>query len=88
MKNVIVNRSAGIVNGTLKGLTGLVVGFDCVLDEVEINLDEFGSVITSSDNIIQDINSVVRTCQCGCQYTVKETENDGRNLCHHCGKWF
>jgi len=56
MKSVIVNQPAEILTGRLKGFSGLVVGFDAVLDEVDIRLDEHCSVSTSSDNIQQGLN--------------------------------
>jgi hypothetical protein len=47
MKSVMVNQPAEILTGRLKGFSGLVVGFDAVLDEVDIRLDEHYCVSTS-----------------------------------------
>ncbi|WCK57002.1 hypothetical protein PP175_27825 (plasmid) [Aneurinibacillus sp. Ricciae_BoGa-3] len=88
MKPVVVDRGAEIKKGKLKGEYGWVTGFDSNEDKVQIELDEMTTVVTSSENIQQEINYINRTCSCGTIYSIKETHNDGNNLCHHCGENF
>ena len=88
MKKIIVNRMAIISKGTLKGFNGNVVAFDADIDEVKIQLDLETIIVISSDNIEQEILYVQKRCECGCSYDVKETENDGKNYCNFCGKYY
>lgn len=88
MQKVIVNRYAEITKGVLKGQGGNVISFDSEIDKVGIELDKDTIVQVSSDNIEQEIFSIQKECTCGCQYTIKETEDDGKNLCHPCGNYF
>lgn len=50
---VIVNAPATILKGILAGKTGTVVEFYSIEDEVEIEVDDYTKVITSSRNIEQ-----------------------------------
>ena len=63
----MVNQPAEILTERLKGFrgfSGLVVGFDALLDEVEdIMLDEHCCVSTSSDNIQQGLDSCGKNMQ-------------------------
>lgn len=53
MKTVTINKLAEIINGKLKGISGKVVGFDSIDNEVHIKLDDHTSVITVAENIKQ-----------------------------------
>lgn len=53
MTNVRVNAPATILKGILAGKTGTVVEFYSIENQVEIELDDYTTVITSSVNIEQ-----------------------------------
>ncbi|WP_156396969.1 hypothetical protein [Paenibacillus sp. Soil724D2] len=53
MPNVTLNAPATILNGILAGKTGTVVEYYSIEDQVEIEVDDYTTVITSSENIEQ-----------------------------------
>lgn len=54
-KEVIVNRTATIKNGLLKGWMGKIVAYDWLENKVVIKLDDFVNIETKSENIEQDM---------------------------------
>ena len=50
---VLINAPATILNGILAGHTGTVVEYYSIEKKVEIELDDYTTVITSSENIEQ-----------------------------------
>ncbi len=53
MPKVTVNAPATILNGILAGKTGTVVEYYSIENQVEIEVDDYTTVITSSVNIEQ-----------------------------------
>jgi transcription antitermination factor NusG len=54
MNKVIVNEICEIINGTLKGFSGLVISADYEINEVEIQLDENTRVFLRFSDIKQN----------------------------------
>lgn len=54
-KTVVVLKEATFINGPLKGISGKVVAYDYLKDEVIIELDETTSITATSEMIEQDI---------------------------------
>lgn len=57
-KTVIVFAEATIIDGPLKGISGKVVGYDYVENEVDIEIDEFTTVTTTSEMIKQNMQEL------------------------------
>jgi len=53
MSKIIINEPATILKGALAGFTGTVREIYSLENQVEVEVDDFTSVITSSNNIDQ-----------------------------------
>lgn len=54
MLPVFVNKECTIINGSLQGVSGVVVAFDYLENEVIVKIDQGVSVITCHENIQQE----------------------------------